>query len=423
MRVLWFSSSPGALNTGNSNKGYHGGGWIGALHELLQGETTVELAIAFPYPKHIKKFSRNGTTYYPIYSPPASSLNKLKLYYGGYKHWDRTTYVKEARAAADDFKPDVAHLFGIENPFNNILGQLDVPIALHLQGFLAPCDNAFFPQGLNKSSFLFPATPREWLLRNGYIFAKNNIHEGGKRELIRFKSVRHTMGRTQWDYQIARLLAPQATYRVVNEVLREPFYQHAAEWKLKPGKMIIVSTISQTIYKGLDLVLKTAALLRRTTPLDFEWHVVGIKPGDGIITFFERATGIKSAPNHVKYKGVLNADKLVDELLAATVYVHPSYIDNSPNSLCEAQMIGMPVIGTYVGGIPSLINDGTSGLLIPANAPFELAYHLKNLADNPQLATQLAQGAAQAASLRHNKQSIVTDLLNAYANIIKEEKK
>lgn len=424
MKVLWFSSFPGLFDIPGCDKGYGGGAWIASLHALLKGDPSCQLAIAFPFHKPMEKFSQEDTDYYPIYSPRPSSFDKLKEYYGGYKKWDRDKYVAEARAVVADFRPDVAHIFGIENPFNNVLGRLDVPVVVHLQGFLAPYDNAFFPQGLNKSSFVFPVTSREWVLRNGYIFAKNSIHERGLQEMERFKSVRYTMGRTRWDYQISRLLAPQSTYRVVNEVLREPFYRDAGAWKPHTGgKLVVISTVSQTIYKGIDLVLKTADLLHRTTDVDLEWKVVGVKADSKYVTFFERAVGIKSAECGVRYLGVLDAEKLAAELLQASVYVHPSYIDNSPNSLCEAQMIGLPVIGTFVGGIPSLIDDGNSGLLIPANAPFELAYWLKRLSTDGELCARLSEGGAQAAAKRHDKRQIVADLLETYKEVIEVEKK
>lgn len=69
----------------------------------------------------------------------------------------------------------------------------------------------------------------------------------------------------------------------------------------------------------------------------------------------------------------MNSDKLVELLLESDLYVHTAYIDNSPNAICEAQYLGMPIIATYVGGVPSLIEQGKDGVLIPANDPFMLA--------------------------------------------------
>ena len=53
------------------------------------------------------------------------------------------------------------------------------------------------------------------------------------------------------------------------------------------------------------------------------------------------------------------------ELRRAHVFAISSYIENSPNSLCEAMQAGMPCVATYAGGIPSLVEDGRTGLLFP----------------------------------------------------------
>jgi len=60
--------------------------------------------------------------------------------------------------------------------------------------------------------------------------------------------------------------------------------------------------------------------------------------------------------------GALNAQQMTEELAMSHVFVSPSFIDNSPNAVSEAQLIGMPVISTYTGGVPSLIEEGQTGL-------------------------------------------------------------
>lgn len=422
MRVLWLSVTSGLFQD-KSSPNYNGGGWIASLQRIIQEQENIQLGLAFLSSTYSHKEKQENTTYYPIYTPPQKSLAKLKEYYGGYKKYKTEQYVDEINSIIQDFRPDVIHLFGMENQLATILGKTTVPIVVHLQGLLAPYDNAFFPIELNKKSFLFPFSINEWILRNGYIYAKNNIHIRGEREKKLFKKVTYTMGRTNWDYQVSQLLAPQSYYYHVDEVLRDIFYQNAGTWELEklPNKLIITSTISNTIYKGLDLILKTAYLLKTETNIDFEWNVIGIHPSTKIIRFFEKATQIKSNEVNIYYKGILNADELCDNLLKSHVYVHPSYIDNSPNSVCEAQLLGVPVIGTNVGGIPSLINNGVNGILIPANAPYELAYHLKELYQNKELTQELSKQGYLSASQRHKRDKILTDLIKTYQSIINND--
>ena len=73
-------------------------------------------------------------------------------------------------------------------------------------------------------------------------------------------------------------------------------------------------------------------------------------------------------------------------------------------------MIGCPVIATNVGGVPSLVKDGETGLLVPSNAPFELAFKLKSLASDTDL-------RKIAAAKRHDKKTIVRQLVETYKTI------
>lgn len=414
MRILWLSTTPGLYPNGASCA-YNGGGWIEGLQTLLKSCSEIELGLAFECNMPNLPIIEDGAThYFPIYIPPLTSWQKLLKYYCGRLYRREEEWLSKLQEIIQGFHPDVIHLFGLENPMAVILGRTEVPIVVHLQGLLLPYDNAFYPAGFNKTSFLFPLTPREWLYRNGMIFAGRNLRQRAQRERSLFQCVRHVMGRTTWDYQVSRLLSPTSSYCHVDEVLRSIFYEQAGKWRLHKGKFVIFSVLSETVYKGLDLVLKTAQLLKTTTLLNFEWHVVGVGHQGHFVRCFERILGIVGAEVGVHYEGVQNAEEVCCSLLSASVYVHPSYIDNSPNSLCEAQLLGLPTIATAVGGVPSLIEHGQTGWLVPANAPFELSYYLLQLATHPQQAEILGQRAAHRAAQRHHKARILQDLLSTY---------
>lgn len=421
MRILWLSPTPGLLYENEGSGGYGGSGWVASLEHLFcQYAKDHQLAVAFVYQKNIQKQKKNGVIYYPIFDPPISSFQKFLKYYGGYKKYNREKYIEDVKSIIADYKPDIIHLFGIESPLATILGKVDIPIVVHLQGLLGPCDNAFFPEGFNKTSFLWPFSKREYVIRNGYIFAKNDIHVRGQRESVLFKDARFFMGRTEWDYQVSQLMSPMSKYFKINEALRPEFYEAAGKWQWRKGKFIVTSTISETIYKGLDLILKTAKLLKEHTDIEFEWRVVGIKSNSDFIKFFEKNTHINSAEVNVCYMGCMSAAQLVQNALDSSVYVHPSYIDNSPNSVCESQILGLPVIATNVGGVSSLVEHKVTGILVPANAPYELAYNLKKMSLDIQMCNRLSTEGVKSSLNRHSKYMIIKDLLSSYFEIISE---
>ena len=99
------------------------------------------------------------------------------------------------------------------------------------------------------------------------------------------------------------------------------------------------------------------------------------------------------------------------------MYVHPSYIDNSPNSVCEAQILGLPVIASEVGGVPSLIEDGVDGILFPSGNAEALVEAICSLAEDAPRRASLGQRARKTALVRHDKETIVKELLQTYAAI------
>lgn len=403
----------------SDGSGYKGMGWIASLQSLVE-QTDITLALAYVSERDRDVRTVGHTTYYPIYQKPRSRFQKLKDYYGGYKHLDRERYVPQLKAVISQFRPDVIHLFGIENVLATILGRTGVPVIVHLQGVLAPYANTFFPSGMSRHSFLFPPTLREWVLRNGSIYAFDSMKIRSEMEVQLFRSAGYFMGRTRWDEEISRLLSPDSLYYTVNEVLRPAFYENAGAWNHNDSPFTIISTLSETTYKGLDLVLKTADLMHRRLGLQFCWKVVGIKPETPFVRHFERTLGISSSAVGVTYEGVKDESGLVAELLKSHVYVHPSYIENSSNSICEAQLLGLPVIATRVGGTESLIEDGKSGLLIPSNGVYELAVRLKQLSSDSDMACRIGRTGCEVALERHNPSSIVAALTDTYLHVVKQ---
>lgn len=222
----------------------------------------------------------------------------------------------------------------------------------------------------------------------------------------------HVIGRTHWDKQALAILNPQATYHYGGEILRSCFYEPSL--RSLPEKLTIATTSSGATYKGFDLVLKIANILKNECHLDFEWNVYGdVQPG-----FFEKLTGVKHEDVNVRLCGVASAEELREAMLGSTLYVQPSYTENSPNSVCEAQMSGLPVVATNVGGTPSLVEHGKTGLLFPATDPYMGAYYVKQLFKDAALNGKLGEEGKVIAFARHDKNRIVEDLIQTYKEII-----
>ena len=119
----------------------------------------------------------------------------------------------------------------------------------------------------------------------------------------------------------------------MDEALRPLFLNSQRNWQIpKDGKLRIITTGCSTLYKGLDMMLKTACMLRRLG-VEFEWNVVGAMPNEYRM-LVERTEGSTFAEAGITLFGPVDANQLIDLLCNATMYVHTAYIENSPNSLC-----------------------------------------------------------------------------------------
>jgi glycosyltransferase involved in cell wall biosynthesis len=110
--------------------------------------------------------------------------------------------------------------------------------------------------------------------------------------------------------------------------------------------------------------------------------------------------------------------QIKNELLSSRIYIHPSLIDNSPNSLCEAMLLGVPCIGSYSGGIPSLLENNYDGFLFNSTDPFDLAGKIYQLLINDDLANKFSKNARRKATLRHDPSFVTLQILNCYEDIL-----
>ena len=109
---------------------------------------------------------------------------------------------------------------------------------------------------------------------------------------------------------------------------------------------------------------------------------------------------------------------MVEQLKKAHVFVITSLIENSPNSLCEAQALGLPCIATYTGGITSLIDDGHSGLFCPPRDSSVLAERIREVFENDDLAQQLGTQARRTALNRHDPTKNTKLTIDAYREVM-----
>lgn len=396
------------------------GGWLISLEDQLKKNDGIELHVAYLTTKKEDYFQYEGVNYYPICLK--QSVNPIiKAFQRRYKESINEKLVcKQIRQCVDFVKPDLIHVHGTEG----MMGQCvyfvkDIPVVFSIQGLIAPYKEKYF-SGIPKYDAYRYDNLFDIVIGIGIRTQWKSFLYRAKREISYIKEAKYIYGRTFWDKYCTLAINPGRKYYKVNEILRPEFY--SKQWKgyISKDKIRIVSTISGGIYKGFETVLKTAFLLKTYGNIDFEWHVAGYTQKTKWVQICEKISRIAAKRVNIKFYGRIDAGKLSDLLCSSDFYVHVSHIENSPNSVCEAMLLGMPVIATFTGGTASLLQDQKEGILYQDGDPYVLSGAIINLCKNPQYAINLGASAYKIAHYRHDKERVVKELLDGYKSIIND---
>jgi glycosyltransferase involved in cell wall biosynthesis len=228
------------------------------------------------------------------------------------------------------------------------------------------------------------------------------------------------IGRTEWDRAVVAAVNPQAKYFHCDEPLADDFY--SAEWQPgETGKAIIYSTSGGVPFKGSLMLARAVAVLIARGWKDVELHLAGLnKDFDAgkLIVDYVREQHLEA---NIRLFDRVSPGQIVEMMRQASVYVHPSHIDNSPNSLCEAMLIGMPCVAARVGGVPSLVTDGSDGLLYHDRDVYMLADRIIRVLGDRALASRLGKEARRTAMLRHDREKIAAQTVAIYQQVLSPE--
>ena len=416
MRVLWIGGSGLYVPSHASKGGYNGGGWVASVQKEIMKCENITLGISFCQDGEPEKVMQDGVVYYPIPHHTKSKKDKIldlfKLNDAARDEILWPYYEHKFKEVIEDFKPDVIHIFGSEL-YHGLAARVagNIPMVLHIQGLLSLYIYILLPPGFSRREYIMSGKGLQGKFHHLQYLAywKRSVY----REKAILNTVPYVIGRTEWDRQAMAVLNPKAKYYYGGEILRDVFYE--ARKRQFPNVPTITTTISFPTYKGYDVILKVANILKNELHLNFQWNVYGNIDPD----FMEKHIGLRHQDLNVNLCGVASAETLRDALLSSTMYFHSSYIENSPNSVGEAQMVGVPVVASRVGGTDSMVEHGKTGFLYPVTDPYIAAYYIKRLIDNKEENMAIGKKAREIALVRHDKRQIVEELLDVYEQIKK----
>jgi len=408
MKALWFTNIPmpamdRRMGTTTQGSGY----WMVSLLNALSQADGITLGVVTAWPgAGDLRFEEDGIAYFVIGQPRGTSHLD-----------DRAKDLKKCLEIIGDWQPDIVHVHGTERFYGRLAGEasLTAPVAISIQGLLTQIVPRFFGN-MALFDIVNSHRPSQFIRGYGLLHEYLRVKKASRREAAIIRSAGAFLGRTRWDHAHVAALNPGAQYYQVNETMRSDF--HESQWDLSHvERHSIIFTNARNPLRNIETVLEAMRILDGRYK-DVSLRLAGSSdPGSGYGKHLRRLIGKHSMEGRVRMLGYIDERTMVDSMLRSHVFCNASLVENSPNSLCEAQLLGMPCVGSFTGGIPSLINDGSTGLLFPATDASLLADSLSRIFADDSLARSLGRAARQAAKERHDPDAVVRQLLSAYIEI------
>lgn len=392
-----------------------------SLAEALVESGQVSLAVATNVPgAGWRQDTVAGVHYFSI-PQPKGKINAHRL---------PESLIAGYQRAVDEFQPAMIHIHGTEY-FQGLLtgrGYIKCPTVISIQGIIDVCQRYYWGN-IPFDKLLRTHTLRDWVRLDGLIEQKIKWVRRAKWEREIFATNSAFTGRTIWDRAHTRRLNPKAQYYHCDRLIRKPFYD--VQWDIGriKGHSIFASSASYPL-KGFHILIKAAAILRREFPdISIRTPLASFYPElSGLKRFWKnrRSMGYtRYLTDLIRKEGLekqiiplpsLNAEGMAGQLLQTHAFVLPSLIENSPNSLGEAMLVGTPAVASFVGGVQSMAKDGESALFFPPGDEAVLAERLREIFLDDDLAHELSNRAREVARARHSSKKIVDDMLNIYKN-------
>lgn len=422
IKILWVSNVPPlSLNeSGNSSSG----GWLQGSLSTIRANESFEFILSFPITD--KAIAEQGVV---------DGIPYFGFYVAGYPKYSqlRTAHYKmlqkKIKRIIETVQPDLLHIFGSEFPHSQIAVEcFNRPNAsiIHIQGLVSRCAEhatlgiPFWARNLIVPSSLFNGTPggqaRAW-------------KRAGRSEQKAIRGVKNVVGRTEWDEACSMQINPSVRYFHHGETLRQVFYSPTSQWKLEQcDQHTIYFSQGFDQIKGIHTIIPVLPELIKRFP-NTHLYVGGPSPINQNL-LKRRSYGFYIASlirkyrlgNHITFLGPQNASQVVENLKRAHVFLSASLIENSPNAVGEALLMGVPTVSSDVGGVKDFIEHGKSGFIYPVDEPYMIPYYVGKIFDTPEIAEIISNEGRVSASRAYDAERNGLNLANIYLTLSKPMK-
>lgn len=211
----------------------------------------------------------------------------------------------------------------------------------------------------------------------------------------------------------------QETIRVIPNPISPALLQQALEQpEVQSSKPVILYTGRIEFNKGSLELLGSVDQVVSQFP-EVEYLLAGGRHNSIDDRALESALGRNGTRHHVRLLGHVPWQQLANYYRRASVFAMPSYYETFGISVIEAMAFGLPVVATNVGGLPEVVEDGVTGILVPPGNAEALADALIRLLRDPDLRARMGRAGRERVRAEFTVDRVVTQMLAVYESVIR----
>lgn len=409
MRILWMCNVPipKACNAFQKEITPYGG-WLVQVYSRLSEQQDLEILYAFP--DECDEIEESGRF---IRFPELNGKGMVT-----------DTEISKMKALMDKAEPDILHVFGTEMrhalPAVCAFNRPEATI-VNIQGIISEIARHFC-DGIPERERT-RQTLAEALLRTGNLnLQRDRMMEQGENEVELLKRAGFVIGRTAFDKAFAQKVNPAIQYIHCNEALRREFYLgHQWDYGNCEKHSIFVSQASYPI-KGFHYLIAALGQVKEKYQ-NLKVYVAGDRLDaptfknrilrSSYQRYIRRLIRRYKLNKNIVFLGRLASGDMHKQYRKANLYVLCSTMENSPNSLGEAMMLGVPVLASRVGGVEDFVISPEDSYVY--DDTHELAAKIMKVFHREEMVMadreKRIEKAKQLFDLSQNVQ-IITDLYN-----------
>ena len=337
----------------------HPAPWQRILVEELKGVPDLDLHVFSVRKQFARSFSfrQGGVNFHCVKVP--GGLRAPSLFW-----WE--TLVLRRRLKR--IQPDLVHAWGSERGAAMVASRLGYPYLVTMQGLL------------------------EWIVQYVPLSPVERLELRLEGPSLR----RARVVTAESSFAVSRLREhyPHLEVRQVEHAPNWLFHRLARQVQPGPIRFLFVGTLSQL--KGGDLLVRAMDQLR--TELDFRLTIVGSHGGEYLAQM--KAASSAALWERITLRQSLTQAEVGEEMARAAIFLFPTRVDNSPNSVKEAVAAGLPVVASAVGGIVDYVMAGRNGVTFPAGDLEEFIKAIRSAVAHPLL----GRGKVEEATLKQMRE-------------------